>query len=54
MDAFALDIFDADPVDARTPSVGAYFIPGPPQNIGPDKTVIQGMEPAVPFLLAAR
>src|SRR3990172_4616668 len=39
------------PVAPPPPPVGAYFFPGPPQNIGPDKTVIQGMEPAVPVPL---
>ncbi|MCR4309929.1 MAG: hypothetical protein NUW14_07940 [Deltaproteobacteria bacterium] len=51
LDAFTFDILDADPVDARASSVGSYFLPSPPQNVGPDETVIQSMEPAVPVPL---
>jgi hypothetical protein len=48
LDPAALDILDADPVDACTPPVRSHFFPGPPPHVGPDEAVIQRVEPTVP------
>jgi len=46
--ALALDILDTNTIDARAPSIRPYFLPGPPQNIGPDHAIVERMEPSVP------
>ena len=48
LDPAALDILEADPVDARTPPLRAHCFPGPPHHVGPDEAVIPRVDPAVP------
>jgi hypothetical protein len=46
--ALALDSLDTKAMDARAPSIRPYFLPGPPQHIGPDEAIVARMDPSVP------
>jgi hypothetical protein len=48
LDALALHLFEAHPIDARRSLVGSHLYPSPPQDVGPDDAVIQGVEPPGP------
>jgi len=52
--AVAFHIFDADAIDAGASLVGSHFLPGPPQDVGPDDAVIQSVEPTAPIPLGRK
>ena len=54
LDARPFHILDADAIDAGASLVGSHFLPGPPQDVGPDDTVIQSMEPTAPIPLGRK
>jgi hypothetical protein len=46
--ALARNILETTTIGARTPSMRADCLPGPPQQIGPDDAIVERMEPSVP------
>jgi hypothetical protein len=46
--ALTLHLCEAEAIDARAFSLRAFFLPGPPQHVGPVDAGIERVEPTVP------
>jgi hypothetical protein len=48
LSSLAFHLLDGHAINPGRSTVGAHFLPGPPQDIGPEDAVIPRMAPSIP------